>query len=142
MAARNQIPRQAKRGEVVEVRVLIQHPMETGFRHDDVGRLIKRNVINAFSCRYNGVEVFRADLSSGIAANPYLQFFPVAEARGNLEVTWIDGAGRREKIAGPAQAATRRRACAWSRRGTRAWTGRAESSSISRAASTGGAPSA
>jgi sulfur-oxidizing protein SoxZ len=93
MAARIQIPRQAKRGEVVEIRVLIQHSMETGFRHDDVGRLIKRNVINAFSCRYNGAEVFRADLSSGIAANPYLQFFTVAEASGNLEFTWIDDEG-------------------------------------------------
>jgi sulfur-oxidizing protein SoxZ len=93
MAARIQIPRQARRGEVVEIRVLIQHAMETGYRHDDVGRLIKRNVINAFSCRYNGVEVFRADLSSGIAANPYLQFWTVAEASGNLEFTWIDDEG-------------------------------------------------
>ena len=93
MAARIQIPRQAKRGEVIEIRVLIQHSMETGFRHDNVGRLIKRNVINAFSCRYNGVEVFRADLSSGIAANPYLQFCTVAEASGSLEFTWIDDEG-------------------------------------------------
>src|SRR2546425_12761612 len=95
MAAGIQTPHQAKRGEVIEVRVLIQHPMETGFRHDDVGRLIKRNVINALSCRYNGVEVFRADLSSGIAANPYLQFFTVAEASGNLEFTWVDDEGER-----------------------------------------------
>jgi len=90
MAARIQIPRQAKRGEVIEVRVLIQHPMETGFRHDDVGRLIKRNVINAFSCRYSGVEVFRADLSSGIAANPYLRFFLRAKDSGDIECRWVD----------------------------------------------------
>lgn len=90
MAARIRVPREARRGEVIEVRVLIQHAMETGFRHDDVGRLIPRNVINAFSCRYNGVEVFRADLSSGIAANPYLQFYTVAEASGDFEISWID----------------------------------------------------
>jgi sulfur-oxidizing protein SoxZ len=95
MAARIQIPAQARRGEIVEIRVLIQHPMETGYRHDDVGHLIKRNVINAFSCRYNGVEVFRADLSSGIAANPYLQFCTVAEASGDLEFTWVDDEGVR-----------------------------------------------
>src|SRR6266705_2068877 len=93
MAARLQIPKEAKRGDVIEVRIVIQHAMETGFRHDDVGHLIKRNVINAFSCRYNGAEVFRADLSSGIAANPYLQFFTVAEASGNLEFTWVDDEG-------------------------------------------------
>ena len=94
MVARVQVPPQAKRGEVIEVRIVIQHPMETGFRHDDVGRIIKRNVINALSCRYNGVEVFRADMSSGISANPYLQFYTVAEASGDLEFYWIDDEGR------------------------------------------------
>jgi sulfur-oxidizing protein SoxZ len=94
MAARIQVSPNAKRGEVLEVRVLIQHPMETGYRHDDVGHLIKRNVINFLSCRYNGVEVFRADLSSGIAANPYVQFYTVAEASGELELYWIDDEGK------------------------------------------------
>jgi len=94
MAARIQIPSQAKQGEVVEVRVLIQHPMETGYRHDDVGHLIKRNVIKVLSCRYNGVEVFRADLSSGIAANPYVQFYTVADKSGELEFYWIDDEGK------------------------------------------------
>ena len=94
MAARIQIPREAKRGEIVEIRVLIQHPMETGYRQDDVGHLIKRNVINVLSCRYNGVEVFRADLSSGISANPYVQFYTVAEASGDLEFNWIDDEGQ------------------------------------------------
>ncbi len=93
MAARVQIPRVAKRGEPMEIRIIIQHPMETGYRHDEVGHLIKRNVINALSCRYNGVEVFRADLSSGIAANPYLQFYTIAEASGVLEFSWIDDEG-------------------------------------------------
>ena len=93
MTARVQVPAKAKRGEIIEIRILIQHPMETGYRHDDVGRLIKRNVINVLSCRYNGVEVFRADLSSGIAANPYLQFYTVAETSGELEFTWVDDEG-------------------------------------------------
>ena len=93
MGARIQIPREARRGDVIEIRILIQHPMETGYRHDDVGQLIKRNVINVLSCRYNGVEVFRADLSSGISANPYVQFYTVAEASGEFEFTWIDDEG-------------------------------------------------
>jgi sulfur-oxidizing protein SoxZ len=94
MTARVQMPRAAKRGEVIEVRILIQHAMETGYRHDEVGHVIKRNVINVFSCRYNGVEVFRADLSSGIGANPYLQFYTVAEANGVFEFAWIDDEGK------------------------------------------------
>ena len=96
MTARIQLPKQAKRGEVIEVRILIQHAMETGFRDDGLGRVVPRNVIRALSCRYNGVEIFRADLSSGISANPYLQFYTVAEASGEIEFTWIDDAGKRE----------------------------------------------
>jgi sulfur-oxidizing protein SoxZ len=94
MAARIQIPAKAKKGEIVEIRVLIQHPMETGYRQDDVGHPIKRNVINLLSCRYDGVEVFRADLSSGIAANPYIGFYTVADQSGELEFTWIDDEGK------------------------------------------------
>jgi sulfur-oxidizing protein SoxZ len=95
MTARIQLPAQAKRGEVIEVRILIQHAMETGFRFDDVGKPIPRNVINALSCRYNEIEVFRADMSSGIAANPYIQFFTVAEASGDFVFSWIDDEGVR-----------------------------------------------
>lgn len=93
---RIQIPAALKRGEVFEVRLLIRHPMETGSRHDDVGRLIPRNVVNQLICRYNSVEVFRADLFPGMAANPYLAFFTTAEASGELEVSWRDDAGAEE----------------------------------------------
>ena len=103
MAARIQIPATVKRGEVVEVRVLIQHPMETGYRRDDVGHLIKRNVITTLSCRYDGVEVFRADLSSGIAANPYVQFYTVAQTSGDLEFYWVDDEGKQGSERTPIQ---------------------------------------
>ncbi len=74
MFARVQLPQQAKRGEVIEIRIAIQHPMETGFRFDLMGKAVPKNVINSLRVRYNGAEVFRAELGSGIAANPYLQF--------------------------------------------------------------------
>jgi len=95
MAARVQVPREAKRGEVIEVRIAIQHPMETGFRYDNSGRAIPKNVINSLTCRYNGVEVFRAEMGSGIAANPYLQFYAVAEASGEFVFDWVDDSGNR-----------------------------------------------
>jgi len=95
MTARIQlVPPRPKRGEIVEIRVLIQHNMETGYRRDLEGREIPRNCINLFICRYNGVEVFRADLSSGIAANPLLQFHTIAEASGELEFWWKDDDGK------------------------------------------------
>ena len=93
--ARIQVPKQAKRGELVTVRLAIQHPMETGFRYDTMGRAIPKNVINRLVARYNGAEVFRAELGSGIAANPYLQFYTVAEASGELVFEWEDDNGNR-----------------------------------------------
>jgi len=93
MTARIQMPKQATRGQVVEIRIAIQHPMETGFRRDDGGREIPKNVINKLICRYNGVEVFRAEMGSGVAANPYLDFFVVADASGELVFDWIDDSG-------------------------------------------------
>ncbi|HEV8519758.1 MAG TPA: thiosulfate oxidation carrier complex protein SoxZ [Burkholderiales bacterium] len=93
MTARIQMPKQATRGQVVEIRIAIQHPMETGFRRDDGGREIPKNVINKLICRYNGVEVFRAEMGSGVAANPYLDFFVVADASGELVFDWVDDNG-------------------------------------------------
>lgn len=51
---------------------------------------VARNVLHSLACRYNGVEVFRATLSSGIAANPVLRFFFRAEKSGELEFWWLD----------------------------------------------------
>ena len=83
------------------MRLAIQHPMETGFRYDNMGRAIPKNVINTLACRYNGEEVFRAEMGSGISANPYLQFFVRAGASGDLVFEWVDDAGERgsERVA-------------------------------------------
>jgi sulfur-oxidizing protein SoxZ len=95
MLARIDVPSQAKRGEVMRVRVAIQHAMETGFRYDHMGRTIPKNVVNTLVCRYNGVEVFRAEMGSGISANPYLQFYTRAVASGELVFEWVDDTGER-----------------------------------------------
>ena len=89
-SARILLPERITRGEVVEVRIVIQHPMETGFRSDAAGKRIPRNAIHSLVCRYNGVDVFRGTLSPGIAANPYLRFFTRAVDSGELELWWLD----------------------------------------------------
>ena len=90
MTTRIQVPSEARRGGLIEVRVLIQHPMETGFRYDSLGRQTPRNVIYSFECRYGGIEVFRAAMGAGIAANPYLRFFLRAKESGDIECRWVD----------------------------------------------------
>ena len=103
MLARVQVPAEAKRGELIAVRVAIQHPMETGFRYDNMGRAIPKNVVNTLTCRYNGVEVFRAEMGSGISANPYLQFYTRAVASGELVFEWVDDTGARGSERAPIQ---------------------------------------
>src|SRR5579872_7159570 len=87
------VPAKAKRGEVIEIKGLISHPMETGYRHSDVGGLIPRDIINKFVCTYNDQEVFRADLFPAIAANPFISFFTVATESGVIALSWTDDHG-------------------------------------------------
>ncbi len=87
------MPTEAKKGDVIEIKTLISHPMETGLRRDNTGRPIPRHIINRFACRYNSEEVFRADLFPAIAANPFLTFFTVATESGELVFEWTDDQG-------------------------------------------------
>lgn len=95
MLSRVQLPANARRGEIITVRIAIQHPMETGYRPDNFGRRIPKNVIHTLTCRYNGQEVFRAEMGSGIAANPLLQFTVAAQASGEFVFEWTDDSGAR-----------------------------------------------
>lgn len=91
--ARIQVPAQIKRGEPFEVKVIIRHAMETGYRLTDDGKQIPRNVIHEVVCRYNGVTVFRAETSSGLSANPLITFFVTAQDSGELVFEWVDDSG-------------------------------------------------
>jgi sulfur-oxidizing protein SoxZ len=82
------MPRSAKRGEVIEIRTLIAHPMETGYRRGDDGAVLPRNLIRRFTCRYDGEPVFSAELFPAVAANPLLGFFTIATASGTLTFIW------------------------------------------------------
>ncbi|MBR0811165.1 MULTISPECIES: thiosulfate oxidation carrier complex protein SoxZ [Bradyrhizobium] len=93
MPALINVPAKAKRGDVIEIRTLTSHIMETGFRHTVDGKLVPRDIITSFTCRYNGAEVFRADLFPAIAANPYLSFFTTARESGKFEFEWIGDNG-------------------------------------------------
>jgi len=87
------VPPKARRGEVIEIKTLISHPMETGYRHDTNGAPIPRDIIHTFIARYNGEEVFRADLHPAIAANPFITFFTLASESGVIELTWTPDHG-------------------------------------------------
>ena len=82
------LPETAAPGEVIEIRTLIQHPMETGYRPGPNGKLLPRDIIRRFTCLYDGEVVFSAELHPAIAANPFIAFTTVATVTGTVTFTW------------------------------------------------------
>lgn len=89
-ATRIVMPAEARKGSVVEIKTLINHVMETGYRRDSVGKAIPRDIIQTFTVTYAGGEVFRADLGPGIAANPFFAFSTIATETGEFVFSWKD----------------------------------------------------
>ncbi len=87
------VPVKAKRGAVIEIKTLMSHVMEPGYRHTAAGEIVPRDIITSFSCKFNGAEIFRADLFPAIAANPFLSFFTTASESGRFEFEWIGDNG-------------------------------------------------
>lgn len=87
------VPAKARRGAVIEIKTLISHVMETGFRVTSTGEPVPRDIITAFVATYNGEEIFRAELSPAIAANPFLTFHTVATESGTIELKWTGDNG-------------------------------------------------
>lgn len=88
-----QVPARARRGDVIEIKALARHPMESGFRVDDVGRAIPRHIVERFVARYGGQVVFEAQLFTGIATNPYIAFRLRVGDAGPIDCEWIDDRG-------------------------------------------------
>jgi sulfur-oxidizing protein SoxZ len=90
--------KQAKKGDLVEVKALVAHIMETGQRRDSAGNTIPRKILHKFACTVNGKEVFSADFEPAVSANPYIQFRFRAQESGPVVLTWTDDDG--SKIVG------------------------------------------
>ena len=87
------MPDKAKRGEIIEIRAIAQHDMENGFRYDQNGKRIPRDIIRSFTCSYGGVEVFKADFYPGVGANPMVIFTTIATESGTLQFEWTGDDG-------------------------------------------------
>jgi sulfur-oxidizing protein SoxZ len=91
---RVQVPDVATKGELFQVKTLISHPMETGLRRDDGGKLIPRRIINAFTCRYNDEVVFSVELHEAVSASPFFEFYLRATESGRLTFVWTEDGGK------------------------------------------------
>jgi sulfur-oxidizing protein SoxZ len=91
---RVKLPKKAAKGEIIQIKTLISHKMESGQRKDSkTGEKIPRQIINKFVCKYNGNEVFSADWHGAVSANPYMSFYTVATQSGSFEFIWTDDDG-------------------------------------------------
>lgn len=90
---RIRLPRSASAGDSIVVKTLISHEMETGLRRNSAGDLIPRQIINRFTCAYNGAMVIDVTLEPSISANPYMEFEAVVPESGEFVFTWYDDNG-------------------------------------------------
>jgi sulfur-oxidizing protein SoxZ len=90
---RVKVPKSASAGEVITIKTLISHPMESGQRKDNDGNAIPRQIINKFTCEFNGQTVFSCDIEPAVSANPYLEFTAKVNEAGTFKFTWVDDDG-------------------------------------------------
>jgi sulfur-oxidizing protein SoxZ len=90
---RVRVPATAKKGDMLEIKTLISHEMESGQRRDSAGKVIPRKIINTFTAEFNGKKVFEASWHPAISANPYQSFFFKATQSGEFAFKWKDDDG-------------------------------------------------
>ena len=95
---RVKIPKSAKAGEIVTIKTLVSHKMESGQRVDDEGNPIPRDIINRFEAKFNGETVFAVDIEPAISANPYIEFTTLVEEAGTFTLSWTDDAGETTEL--------------------------------------------
>ena len=96
--ARIAMPESALKGESIEIKTLVSHPMESGFRFDNNGEAIPRNIIEKFEVFYLGEAAFTTHFGPGIAANPFLSFFLTVQESGEVEFVWTEQSGEITKL--------------------------------------------
>ena len=92
---RVKVPKKAKVGDIVEIKSMISHKMETGLRKNKkTGKVIPRKIINALSVTFGGKEVFSTTLYPSVSANPYVAFNLKVPGSGDVVFTWTEDGGK------------------------------------------------
>lgn len=90
---RVKLPKQVHAGEVVTIKTLITHRMESGNRRDSNGQAIPRSIIHRFLCEFEGEVVIDLDIGPGISTNPFFEFQAIVPGSGVFTFTWFDDDG-------------------------------------------------
>lgn len=92
ITARVTVPQSARRGEIIVISALARHSMDRAIDAPGI-RPTPRRIIHTFRVRYAGEEIFRLDLSSGIASNPFVSFTTIATETGPVVFEWLEDGG-------------------------------------------------
>ena len=95
---RVKVPKEVSIDEIIEIKTLIRHPMHSGRMKDNNGQIIPRQIINSFSAKFNGKEVFQMDLEPSISTNPFIVFQYKVKESGTFDFEWIDDNGEKYYI--------------------------------------------
>ena len=90
---RVKIPKSVTAGDVVTIKTLVSHKMESGLRKDSDGNTVPRDIINRFEAKFNGETVFSVDIDPAVSANPYIEFTTKVDEAGTFTLMWTDDAG-------------------------------------------------
>ena len=90
---RVKVPKTAAAGDVITIKTLISHKMESGQRKGKDGKLIPRKIINKFTASFNGTEIFSANIDPAVSANPYIEFSAKVNESGTFKFVWLDDDG-------------------------------------------------
>ena len=95
---RVKVPKEVSIDEIIEIKTLIRHPMHSGRMKDNNGQIIPRQIINSFSAKFNGKEIFQMDLEPSISTNPFIVFQYKVKESGTFDFEWIDDNGEKYYI--------------------------------------------
>lgn len=90
---RVKVPKKAAAGDIITIKSLISHKMESGRRKNKKGEPIPRKIINKFTVTFNGADVFSADIEPAVSANPYFEFGAKVNESGTFKFVWVDDDG-------------------------------------------------
>jgi len=90
---RVKVPRSASAGDMITIKTLISHKMESGQRKDSDGNVIPRSIIHNFTCAFNGETVIDVKMEPAISTNPYFEFEAKVPESGEFQFTWHDDDG-------------------------------------------------
>jgi len=86
---RVKVPKKAKVGEIVKIKTLLSHHMESGQRKDaETGEIIPEDIMNYFSASFNGEKFFEVDVNPAVSNNPYIEFRLKVLESGTVSFLW------------------------------------------------------